>query len=52
MAKRIRQISMNSPNSMITHICGFAHLFDDSKNETLYSKIKDLNPERRLIYCG
>ncbi len=50
MAQRIRQISTDDPSSVLVHICGFAHLFDDSRNETLYSKIKDLNPERHLIY--
>ncbi len=51
MAERIRQISTGHQKSLLVHTCGFAHLFDDLQNETLYSRIKDLNPERRLLYC-
>ena len=39
-----------NPISVLVHICGFAHLFDDSKRETLYSRIKDLKPQRHLLF--
>ena len=34
----------------LVHIGGFAHMLDDPMSETLYSRIKNLRPERRLIY--
>lgn len=39
----------NHQRSVLAHVCGFAHLLDDPKKETLYSRIRDLNPERRLL---
>lgn len=51
MEKRIREIlAMSPPDSRLAHIGGLAHIYDDKRGETLYSRIKDLNPRRVLIY--
>ncbi|MBI4450870.1 hypothetical protein HY642_02760 [Candidatus Woesearchaeota archaeon] len=36
----------------LAHICDTASLLDDNKGRTLYSMLRDLNPERVLIYEG
>jgi len=47
MASEIRKIY--TPNLKLVHIVGLYHLLNDSKKRTLYSRLKDLNPKRRLL---
>lgn len=50
MANKVREIISQCPDSKLVCIVGGSHLLDDPKNQrTLYSKIKDLNPNRRLL---
>lgn len=51
MADRIRELISQNKNSKLVHIVGALHLIDDPLKETLYSRIKDLNPERIFIYA-
>ncbi len=50
MEKRIRKILAEKQYERFTCVLGYAHLLDDPRKETLYSRIKDMHLERKLIY--
>ncbi len=47
METRLREILEENPDKTIVHIGGAKHSINDSR--TLYSKIKDLNPQKHLL---
>ena len=47
-ASRLRELSVSSEH--VLHVCGAGHLLDDEEGRTLYSKIKDLHPSRKLSW--
>ena len=48
LAEKIRTL-VHSDSGHLVHIGGWVHLIDDPGNETLYSLLKDLNPQRILL---
>ncbi len=40
--------NLYNPKLKLVHVCGAAHFLDDLQGRTLYSKLKYLNPKRRL----
>lgn len=50
MAKEIRALAINNNGAKIVHIGGLAHLLEDEKGETLYSRLKEeFNPTRATL---
>ena len=49
MAARIQDIDAQFPESKLAVIVVWAHMLDDPKQETLYTKIKGMKPKRILI---
>lgn len=50
MAKRIAELARNNPDSKIVHVGGLAHLLEDGKGKTLYSRLKEeFNPTRKTL---
>jgi|GEM_PF-4860186 hypothetical protein len=47
-ALRLRELVNNSDH--VLHVCGAGHLLDDEEGRTLYSKIEDLHPVRKLAW--
>ena len=48
-AKHIEELAKNY-NGKIVHIGGCAHNLTDSRSETLYSRLKSLNPSRKTLW--
>jgi len=48
MASGIKQIFKQNPGKIV-HVGGLIHLLDDPKGESLYSRLKYLNPKRKDI---
>lgn len=47
MAKKLKEFAAENKDAKIVHIGGMAHLLDDEKGETLYSRLKEeFNPTR------
>src|SRR3989338_3518841 len=50
MAKRLKELAAENKDAKIVHVGGLAHLLDDEKGETLYSRLKEeLNPIRNAL---
>jgi hypothetical protein len=49
MAAAIRTGLRQRPGVRLAHIGGWVHLVDDPQGETLYSLIRDFQPERILL---
>ncbi len=45
----LRQKIAVYPNATIATVTGFSHILQDPRNVSLYCRIRDLNPKRRLI---
>ncbi len=50
MAAALRRLREEQPAACLVHIGGWVHLIDDPLGETLYSRLRDLRPER-LLAC-
>ncbi len=50
MATKVREIIAQYPTSRLAVVIGWAHMLDDPKQETLYTKIKYLKPQRLLLH--
>jgi hypothetical protein len=48
MAATLRRLREDRPAVCLVHIGGWVHLVDDPQGATLYSRLRDLNPERLL----
>ena len=48
LAEKIRALVQDHPGHLV-HIGGWVHLIEDPRNETLYSLLGDLNPQRILL---
>lgn len=48
MAATLRRLCAACPQACLVHIGGWVHLVDDPLGETLYSRLRDLAPERLL----
>lgn len=49
MAQAIRRLLERRSDGHLVHIGGWVHLVEDGRGETLYSLLKDLNPDRVLL---
>jgi hypothetical protein len=49
MAGEIRRRLGRRPGVRLVHIGGWVHLIDDPLGETLFSRLADLQPDRRLL---
>lgn len=52
MARQIRHRLDARPERHLVHIGGWVHLVEDAREETLYSRLKDLGPRRLLLEQG
>ena len=48
-AGHVRRLIQDFPAAKVVHVGGCIHLLDDKKRRTLYSKIKELNPTRKVL---
>ena len=52
MGKGIIGIVQEQKYGILAHVGGFVHMIEDQKGQTLYSRIKKLNPQRILIHTS
>lgn len=48
MAAALRRLRQERPETCLVHIGGWVHLLEDPQGETLYSRLRELQPERML----
>ncbi len=49
MAAVLRALCRSGSGQTVLHIGGWVHLIEDEQGETLYSLVRDLGPQRRLL---
>jgi hypothetical protein len=50
MAEQLRKLRDQDYSRQLVHIGGWVHLLDDPQGETLFSRLADLSPVRRLLH--
>jgi len=51
MAWKIREVLDSTPCHKLVHVGGWEHLIDYGSQETLFTLLSDLHPQRRLLDC-
>jgi len=49
MADQLRRLRNRHPGRRLVHVGGWVHLLEDPHEETLFSRLADLSPQRRLL---